>query len=101
MRVQFKPEIEGYTNYRLILIENVPKTNLVNKALKKSSIATVNKGMFNLLAGEQGQMKCPVTLELPKSVYLAGEKIQCQVTCDNSAIPKPIGNLEVRVNMRC
>jgi hypothetical protein len=82
----------------LILIENVPKNNLVNKALKKISVATVNKGMFNL---QQGQMKCPVTVELPKSVYLAGEQFQCKVTCDNSAMDKPIGNLEVSVNMRC
>jgi hypothetical protein len=46
-------------------------------------------------------MKCPVTVELPKSVYLAGEQFQCKVTCDNSAMDKPIGNLEVSVNMRC
>jgi len=57
----------------MILIENVPKNNLVNKALKKRSVAAVNKGMFPLLAGEMGQFKCPVTVELPKSVYLAGE----------------------------
>ena len=80
----------------MILIDNVPKNNLVNNALKMISVATVDKGMF-----KQGQMKCPVTVELPKSVYFAGEQIQCQVTCDNSAMDKPIGNLEVSVNMRC
>ena len=50
----------------------MPNKVYENKALKQTVITTVNKGVFGII---KGKMQCPVTVELPKSVYLAGERI--------------------------
>jgi hypothetical protein len=74
----------------------VPNKVYENKTLKQTVITTKNKGIFGSFI--KGKMECPVTVELPKSVYLAGERIECRITCDNTNMSKNIEKVKFYVN---
>jgi len=39
-----------------------------------------------------------VTVTLPKTSYQAGERLEFQVNCDNSKVPKPIVKIKVSLD---